>query len=117
MGSLDQEQVKRSIESKGGDDGGVAHALSDLMENLTDEEQHTLLTELSDREIKHIAVIDTVGEHDDVTQKFLESFKMHKVSKRRKGRKEVTGTAEAFAGVFEKENTSKIDKIKGTLGL
>lgn len=118
---LDQKQVKRTIENAGGssssDSTDIKAALSGIMENLSDEEQDILLTDLTEREIKHIAVIDTVGEDDDITQKFLESFRTHKVSRKRKGRKELGDIAEAFAGLFEAEQAGKLDKVKGAIGL
>lgn len=117
MGSLDQKRVKDKIEQKGMDSDDITEALSQLLSELSDEEAHNLFSDLTDEEIRHISVLATVGDDDDLTKQFLREFKILKVSKRRRGRKELVKIASAFSGVFETKNEGKMGKIRRTLGL
>lgn len=115
--SLDQKEIEKTIENGSNDSGDISESLSQLMDHLSDEEQHNLFSELSEREIKHISVIATAGDGDELTENFLRNYKMLKVSKKRRGRKELVNIAEAFSGVFETQNEGKMAKMKGALGL
>lgn len=115
--SLDQKEIQKTIEGDNNDNGDIAESLSQLMNHLSDEEQHNLFSELSEKEIKHISVIATAGGGDEITEEFLKNYKMLKVSKKRRGRKELVNISEAFSGVFETQQGGHMDKIKGALGL
>lgn len=116
MGELDQKEIQKELEQT--DDSGkdVAESLSQLLETLADEEKTILFSELSEREITHLSVISTVGDEDEVTQNFIDNFMKMKVSKKRRGRKELSDVAQAFASVHETENQSRMDRVKSVLG-
>lgn len=118
MSGLDQKQAMKAIEDQGQTQGSISQSLSELMENLSDEEQHNLFSELSDREIKHISVIATAGGEDELTKEFLRQYKTLKVSKKRRGRKELVNIADAFSSIFEAEQgEGKLSRIRGAMGL
>lgn len=116
MSDLDQKEVQKSFEQVDNDGEGVAESLSQLLDTLADENQVILFSELSEREIKHLSVIATVGENDALTQTFIDNYMKMKVSKNRKGRKELSEISEAFAGVFQTDNVGKLEGIKNKLG-
>ena len=71
-----------------------------------------LLTELSDEEIKLIAIIETVGEYaeNDVLLTFAEKIKLNRVSLNRQGVKEIIQVA--VAGLDEKMKRSITDILR-----
>lgn len=117
MGELDQKEIQKSLEQGRNNGSDIADSLSKLLEDLADEDMYILFSELSEREIKHLSVIGTVGADDDVTQEFIQNFMRMKVSKNRKGRKELVQIGEAFSGVFETQEEGRLAKIKSRIGL
>lgn len=116
MGALDQKEIAKSFESSN-DGSDIAGSLSNLLDDLADEDKYILFSELTPREIKHLSVIATVGQNDDITEAFIENFMRMKVSNRRKGRRELVQIAEAFSGVYETEKEGKLSRIRGKLGI
>lgn len=109
--NLDQKAIERSLKAQTSDDSGVADSLSDLLDTLSDEEQIKMFSELSQREIRHLSVVSTMD--DDLFNKFIGEYLEMKVSKRRKGRGELSEVADSFAGVFNQEQGGIMDRIKG----
>lgn len=115
--SLDQKEIQKSLESNVDDGGDIANSLSELLDDLADEDQYILFSELTEREIKHLSVIATVGEDDEITERFIQQFMKMKISKRRKGRKELVEIANAFSGVFETQQEGRIQGLRNKLGI
>lgn len=115
MSQLDQKAVEENLEAGMGGDGDIAESLSELLDSLTDEEQDMLLSDLSEKEIRHISVLESTG--DELTQEFLQDFRRLKVSSGRKGRKELIDVAGAISSVFEAQQGGRMDMIKDKMGL
>lgn len=117
MSSLDQKEIQKSLENTSEEGGDIANSLSELLDDLADEDQYILFSELTEREIKHLSVIATVGDNDEITQTFIQNYMRMKVSKNRKGRGELVQIAEAFSGVFETQEKGRLAGIKDKIGL
>lgn len=115
MAELDQKQVQESMEGGLDDSDDVSESLSELLDSLTDREQDILLSQLSEREIKHLSVLDTTG--DQLTQNFTKRFRQLKVSQGRQGRSELIEVADAISKMFEKQEGGRMDAVKSRLGL
>lgn len=117
MSELDQKEIQKSLNVDDNDGSDIASSLSELLDDLADEDKYILFSELSEREIKHLSVIATVGENDDITNTFIKNYMRMKVSKRRKGRGELVQIAEAFSGVFQTQEEGRISSLRNKLGL
>lgn len=115
MAELDQEQVQESFEGGLNDGSDIAKSLSNLLDSLTDEKQDKLLTELSAKEINHISVLEATG--DDTTKEFLNEYRKHKVSNKRRGRKELIKVSNAISSVFQASEGGRLDAMRDKLGL
>jgi len=110
--AMDSVQDLMEDEEEG---GHIAKALSDVMDNLDNEEGIKMFTSLNDSEVKILSVLLSLD--NDLLDDFGQEFMQLKVSQGRKGRKDVKDVAEAFAGIWGVENQSTTDKIRDTIGL
>lgn len=115
--AIDRGDVIDSIENTGNEGGGIAESLSELIQDLSDREKHIVLSELSEREIKHLSVIKTTGKNDEITEQFVKDYMTMKISKKRRGRKELVKIGEAFSTLFESEEKGRMDRLRGMVGL
>lgn len=115
--ALDQDDVMESIEDNDSEVKGIGESLSGLLDDLADEDKNILFSELTEREIKHLSVIATVGRNDDITQEFIDNFTRMKVSKKRRGRKELVQIGEAYSGWDNREGESRLSRLRGRLNL
>lgn len=113
---MNESMFMDAMESNGSkDDKDLATAISELLEELSTEEKDILFSELSPREIKHISVLETID--DPLMDRFVRNFRNNKVSKNRKGRKELVEVADSLSDIIaQKESTGAIDKLKGFIG-
>lgn len=96
------------------DKGDIAEALSELIEELASDENIRMFSDLSQQEIKHIAVLKSMN--DSVVDEFLEEFESLQVSYRRKGREELIEIAESVGSLAsDEEEKSKLQRLKGVL--
>lgn len=115
--SIDAKQVERSLKDGDSDGDSLGDSLSNLLENLTSDEAIRLLSELDDEEISHITAILAVDGEEEVTQDLVQQFLSLKVSRNRRGRKELTEVADAFSGVFQVEEGGLTDKVRSKMGV
>jgi len=79
-------------------------AIADLLQILGDKfDNINVLTELNMREIVFLTVMEAINSklNADVLKKFLHLYKEHKVSHKRRGRKELVAVAKRLGGVEE----------------
>lgn len=109
---MEAELVQDEIFGEDEDDSNeIAEALSDLISELSQEESISLFTDLTQREIRHISVLESLD--DKMIQDFLNSYKKHQVANRRKGRKELLEVAESLGVIADKdENRGLADRIR-----
>lgn len=110
--AVGESQFMNAIKSSGSDNDSVelATALSELLKELSSEEKDVLFSELTEREIKHISVLETVD--DPLMDRFVKNFRNNKVSKRRRGRKELVNVADSLSDLIATEQAGGIkDKI------
>lgn len=113
MSESDRDRAMDMLESAGTDldNNAVAEALKNLLGVLRDEEQVNMFSDLSNEDIRHLSVMETLG--DETTESFADNFKTLKVSRNRDGRKEIIKLAEAVGG--QKEDGTETGKIKSVL--
>lgn len=113
MSESDRDRAMDMLESAGSDldNNAVAEALKNLLGVLRDEEQVNMFSDLSNEDIRHLSVMETLG--DETTENFADNFKILKVSQSRQGREEIIRLAEAVGG--QQEDETQTGKIKSAL--
>lgn len=112
--TIDQDKIEQSIKDQNQNKGSnIADSLSDLMDHLSDEEKHLMFSELSDREIKRLSVLRTTG--NSLMDDFIRNYMIMKVSRGRKGRKELIEVSDSISNVFgiEESGDGLLDKARG----
>lgn len=92
-------------------ENGLSKAYSDLIEQLGEQQSLKLFSDLTLREIRHLAVLTSTG--DELINDFCSNYIALKVSFRRRGRKELIDLSEAFGKARESiQNAGLGSKIK-----
>lgn len=114
-----QKKVESTFKADmdGGSEHDISESLSQLLDDLADENQHLMFSELTEREIKHLSVIKTAGYNDETTKRFIKQYMTMKISKKRRGREELVKIAESFGDMFQMENEGRMDKLKNFMGV
>lgn len=116
-GGINENMFMESLEKtkNNDDDTDLATALSELLAELSSTEKDVLFSELSEREIKHISVLETID--DQLMDDFVTNFRNNKVSKKRRGRKELVDVADSLSDLIaQKETQSLTEKAKSLIG-
>lgn len=119
MSNNDLEQaVEQSLMNESSNDSTnqdkIEEALSRLVDEMSSTEQLALFSDLSEKDIKNLSVLETMD--DPLIDKFAENFKSNRISKNRRGRKDLKDMAEPFADAFKGED-GRIDQIKEMMSL
>lgn len=102
--------------SVGEQEDQLAQAISDLIEQLGDEESTQMFSELSMHELRQITVLAMLD--DDVTRNFVQEYTRRKVSYKRKGRKELIDISQSLGSLVDKmhgDGDRWRDKLKGMI--
>lgn len=92
----------------------IEKSLSRLVDEMSSTDQLAFFSELSEKDIKHLSVLETM--EDELIDKFAKNFKANRVSKKRRGRKDLKDIAEPFADVL-KTDDGKMERIKDMMSL
>lgn len=107
-----EEEVLNLTEEEDGKE--LAEALSELIEQLADDENIRMFSDLSQEEIRHISVLKSMN--DTIIDEFLNEFEALQVSYRRKGRQELIDIAESVGSLAsQEEDESRLDRLRGVL--